>query len=246
MINFFDYGERVPDSQRVPEINSYHAMVERYRAITHDGFAQSIVRRARGGRVLDVGTGTGQVAIALSRSGFFRDVVGCDISEAMIEKARETAKRDGAADAVTFVVGDATRLPFVSHEFDVVVCHNLLHYFSKPLDVVREMKRVAKPRGKIFIRDILRPPVFLQPIVSSFFGIRLGQSLQRVYRDALRAALTPDAWASCYSEFDPREYEIKTFFITHRGIEPRNVSFGHSLILSPPSFFLRCAQKIYW
>ena len=101
----------------------------------------ALTRIARGDRVLDVGSGTGSAARAtLQRVGPTRAVVGIDIAEAMVDRAR----RD-VPDA-DFVVGAAATLPFAQASFRVVVCSSAIFYL--PIQrAMREWARVLVPGG---------------------------------------------------------------------------------------------------
>ncbi len=101
-----------------------------------------------GQRVLDVATGTGLVAFALARRGC--DVVGVDQSDDMLTVAR--AHLSGRPDLqcrVTFVQGEAERLPFEDGEFDALTFTYLLRYVDDRAATMRELARVVKPRGRI-------------------------------------------------------------------------------------------------
>ncbi len=106
-------------------------------------------------RALDVCTGTGDLALALLEGGA-REVEGCDLAEAMLDRAEEKAKG-----RVRFRVGDAERLPYPDAAFDVVTigfgARNLQH-----LDTgLREMCRVLAPGGRLAILEFSRPPNLL-------------------------------------------------------------------------------------
>jgi demethylmenaquinone methyltransferase/2-methoxy-6-polyprenyl-1,4-benzoquinol methylase len=95
-----------------------------------------------GQRVLDVATGTGLVASELARRG--ADVVGLDQSEQMLAQARERL-----GDRVTFVHGEAERLPFADAEFDALTFTYLLRYVDDRAATMRELARVVRPGGRI-------------------------------------------------------------------------------------------------
>lgn len=97
---------------------------------------------ARADAVLDVGCGTGALTGSLIRWGPAR-VIGVDIDAQTLAFARE--RRDGAA----YVQGDAHRLPFPDHSFDVVCCHFLLLWLANPARGVREMARVLRTGGYV-------------------------------------------------------------------------------------------------
>src|SRR5436190_10689155 len=95
-----------------------------------------------GQRVLDVATGTGLVAHELADRG--ADVVGLDQSEDMLAVARERL-----GDRVTFVRGEAERLPFADAEFDALTFTYLLRYVDDRAATMRELARVVRPGGRI-------------------------------------------------------------------------------------------------
>lgn len=95
--------------------------------------------------VLDVGCGTGSVAITAARRG--ASVTGLDIAAEMLARTRENA--DVAGVDVTVRQGDVTALPFDSNSFDVVLS-SLGHIYGDPADeAAGELLRVARPGGHI-------------------------------------------------------------------------------------------------
>ncbi len=102
-----------------------------------------------GARLLDVATGTGMVATALARrSGC--SVVALDQSEAMLGAARARVDRDPELAArISFVRGEAERLPFAAAEFDGLTFTYLLRYVDDRRATMRELARVVKPGGRI-------------------------------------------------------------------------------------------------
>ncbi len=100
-------------------------------------------------RVLDVGCGVGNTACLIAEQ-YGSHVQGIDISEVMIAKAKERARRLGLQDLVEFRVADALELPFEDDSFDVVIVESVLTPLpgDKKL-ALREMVRVVRPRGRI-------------------------------------------------------------------------------------------------
>lgn len=99
-----------------------------------------------GDEVLDVGCGTGNVAITAARRG--ADVTGLDVTPEMLEAARENAAVAGVDD-VDWHEGTATDLPFDDDRFDVTLsCVG--HMFAVPADAAaRELLRVTRPGGTV-------------------------------------------------------------------------------------------------
>ena len=102
-----------------------------------------------GERVLDVATGTGMVAAALVRRSGCR-VVALDQSEAMLGAAQRRIESDPRlAGRVSFVTGEAERLPFADGEFDALSFTYLLRYVDDRAATMRELARVVRPGGRI-------------------------------------------------------------------------------------------------
>jgi demethylmenaquinone methyltransferase/2-methoxy-6-polyprenyl-1,4-benzoquinol methylase len=121
-----------------------------------------LVRRcalAPGMRVLDLCTGTGDVARALARSG--AEVIGLDASGEMLAMAR--AREDG----LTYVQGDALALPFPDGTFDAVTIAFGNRNVASLDRLYAEMRRVAKPGGRVVSLEINRPP--FRPLAGLFF-----------------------------------------------------------------------------
>ena len=101
------------------------------------------LRAAGAQRVLDIGCGTGIFATRV-RDELGVDVVGCDLSQGMLEQAR------ARSDRVSWVRGDSTRLPLRDGAVDGVVCTEAFHFFDQAA-ALAEFHRVLKPGGTLLI-----------------------------------------------------------------------------------------------
>ena len=101
-----------------------------------------------GGRILDVGLGTGISLADYSRSNH---IVGVDYSEPMLRKARARVVAHGLAHVEALVVMDAQRLGFPNAIFDVVVAQFVITAVPDPEATLDEFARVAKPGGEIIL-----------------------------------------------------------------------------------------------
>ncbi len=122
---------------------------------------------ACGDRVLDIATGTGDLAFAIRKAGA-TEVIGTDFSDEMIEAARKKAPKHGKD--VTFDVADALDLPFDDGSFDACTVsfglRNMVDYDA----ALREMRRVLRPGGSAIVLEMtpFRRP-FLGPLFRVYF-----------------------------------------------------------------------------
>ncbi|WP_327051325.1 class I SAM-dependent methyltransferase [Halomicrococcus gelatinilyticus] len=93
-------------------------------------------------KVLEIACGTGRFTVMLAERG--TDIVGLDISSAMLQQGRHKARQAGVADHLEFMRGDAGRLPFPDDHFDAVFAMRFFHLADTPATFLSEMRRVAK------------------------------------------------------------------------------------------------------
>lgn len=105
-----------------------------------------------GKRILDIGCGDGELAVALSKRG--ANVCGVDLSAKAIEAARERAREKGAD--IRFEVVDAQNLPYSSGAFDAVIAITVLCFVEKPDAILNEAVRTLRPGGRLVIGELGR------------------------------------------------------------------------------------------
>lgn len=93
-------------------------------------------------RVLEIACGTGRFTVMLAERG--ADIVGLDISAAMLQQGRQKARNAGVSDHLEFMRGDAARLPFPDDHFDTVFAMRFFHLADTPASFMSEMCRVSK------------------------------------------------------------------------------------------------------
>ncbi|MFQ5353007.1 MAG: methyltransferase domain-containing protein [Dehalococcoidia bacterium] len=135
--------------------HGHHAsVVAQHKRRTADADAAYLLPHLRPGmRVLDVGCGPGTItqglAAAVAPGG---EAVGMDAVPEIVDEAAKHAAPGGAA-RLRFQTGDVYALPFEAGSFDVVHAHQLLQHLTRPVEALREMRRVAKRGGLIAVRD---------------------------------------------------------------------------------------------
>jgi demethylmenaquinone methyltransferase/2-methoxy-6-polyprenyl-1,4-benzoquinol methylase len=153
--------------------------------------AADLARVGPGDRVLDVATGTGDLALELAaRVGPGGEVIGSDFAEGMLERAREkAAARDQGRDGVRprFEWGDALELQYPSGSFDAATVGFGARNFADLARGLSEMRRVVRPGGRVVVLEITTP---VRPPLSTFYALwfdRLVPLLGRAAQAAARA-----------------------------------------------------------
>jgi SAM-dependent methyltransferase len=159
------YLKQVSANVRAFDVSS-DAMYDALVATVLEGFyarvAGEVAAAHPGGKVLEIGSGPGRLAVRLAREVPGTTLTGIDISDAMVERAARRAAGAGLSERVRFEVGDVGALPLPDQEFDGVVSTLSLHHWSDPASGLAEIHRVLKPGGEAWIYDLahwLWPPV---------------------------------------------------------------------------------------
>ncbi|MSQ94041.1 MAG: methyltransferase domain-containing protein [Gemmataceae bacterium] len=143
--------------------------------------------------VLDVGTGTAQIPIALCQRQPTVHVVAIDMAEQMLRVGQTNVERAGLSERIHLRLCDAKRMPFAAGNVDAAMSNSIVHHIPTPFAVLAEMIRVVKPGGLLFVRDLLRPvdETSLRQLVQTYAGDANAHQ-QKMFGDSLHAALTLD------------------------------------------------------
>ena len=120
--------------------------------------------------ILDIATGTGDVALEVVRQhGDQRKVFGLDFSEAMIRKAHRKLSTKGLSERIALSLGDALVLPFRENTFNASVMAFGLRNIVKKEQALSEMVRVIKEGGKVIILEFTLPQRGLMKMIYPFY-----------------------------------------------------------------------------
>lgn len=126
-----------------------------------------MVRDAGARQVLDLATGTGDLAVAMARAIDRAHITGADLSPGMVDIGRRKVAEHGLADRVELVVADALALPFADNSFDAVTIAFGVRNFGDLAAGYAEMARVLRPGGLLVVLE-LTPPA--SKIVKPFYN----------------------------------------------------------------------------
>ena len=110
-----------------------------------------------GDRILDICTGTGDVAIRFAQNDEMGEIVGIDLSEEMLRIARRKTKRNGLGRRITLLEGDALHLPFEDNRFDTTTIAFGLRNIEHHRKGICEMVRVLRHGGQLLILEFSPP-----------------------------------------------------------------------------------------
>lgn len=111
-------------------------------------------------QLLDVATGTGDLALEVHKQLKPEKIIGIDIAVKMLDIGRTKLKRKGLTEIITFEEGDSENLPFEDNSFDAVIVAFGVRNFANVEKGLQEMIRVLRPEGKCVILEFSKPKVF--------------------------------------------------------------------------------------
>ena len=108
-------------------------------------------------KILDLACGPGLISKNLSSIFPKSEIIGIDISKYSIKLAKKNCR---GIKNVKFIIGSAQNIPFPNDYFDIIICKDSLHHFQNALKSIKEMYRVVKKNGIIYIQDLRRDVPF--------------------------------------------------------------------------------------
>lgn len=149
--------------------------------------AVKMVAESKPYRILDVATGTGDLAINLAHNTSADEVVGLDLSEKMLEVGRQKVETAGLTHCVTFIQGDCLALPFPDESFDCITVAYGVRNFASLLDGYKEMYRVLRHGGMLCVVELSTPRGRIVRPLYNFYTKRVIPWLGRLVSKDVRA-----------------------------------------------------------
>jgi ubiquinone/menaquinone biosynthesis C-methylase UbiE len=157
---------QMPEQFKLTDAYSYDSVTPEFDRFT-ERFTTALAARlvsfadvSVGEHVLDIGTGTGIVALKAARKvGTTGRVTGIDLSDGMLAAAQAKSIQVGLGGRIDFRKMDAEQLAFTDRSFDSVLSLFALLHFPNPGDALREMFRVLRPGGKLVVAVGSSPPL---------------------------------------------------------------------------------------
>ncbi|MDO6802395.1 bifunctional demethylmenaquinone methyltransferase/2-methoxy-6-polyprenyl-1,4-benzoquinol methylase UbiE [Wenyingzhuangia sp. 1_MG-2023] len=119
-----------------------------------------IVKATEPKKILDIATGTGDLAIMLSNSISTAKIIGLDISAGMLEVGNEKIKTLGLSNSIEMVLGDSEKIPYEDNYFDAITVSYGVRNFEDLNKGLQEIHRVLKPGGTFVVLETSVPTKF--------------------------------------------------------------------------------------
>jgi demethylmenaquinone methyltransferase/2-methoxy-6-polyprenyl-1,4-benzoquinol methylase len=188
------------------------------------------------GRVLDIATGTGDLALLIATKHPLAEVVGLDPSSKMLDVAREKVGARGLADRVRLELGTAEELPYPDRHFDAVSIAFGIRNVPDRLRALREMARVSRGGGRVAILELSEPRSGLMGPVARFHvhtvvpwlgGLLSGSREYRYLQRSIAAFPPPSEFAAMMEQAGLQVLRVVpfTFGVCHLYVgEPRRAA----------------------
>lgn len=179
-----------------PEVMDTEAEAQEYDAMdflaVNSAFAQDAIAIApEVATVLDSGTGTARIPILIAQQRPQWQITAIDLADSMLALAHRNVRQAGLGDRIQLEKVDSKQLPYADNSFDVVMSNSIVHHLPDPLPYLRELKRVLRPQGGIFLRDLARPDseAEVDRLVAAI-GPEYNAHQAQLFRESLFAAFT--------------------------------------------------------
>ena len=183
-----------PEAMDTPdEVRQYDAMDH---SEVNDRFVADFLAAhgsCRGGEILDVGTGTARIPIALARADAKARILALDLAENMLARAAENIAEAGLEGRIRCLRGDVKGLAptLGGQQFEAVISNTIIHHIPEPAPALEAMKGRVAPGGTLMVRDLARPDSReeVARLVQLYAGNETPEA-RGLFEDSLHAALT--------------------------------------------------------
>lgn len=142
-------------------------------------------------RVFDAGTGTALIPLELVRRSRAFTVVAADAAAEMLLLAQQNIAGAGFSARITTSLVDCKAIDSPGDAYDIVMSNSIIHHIPEPRVVFRELVRILRPGGLLFLRDLFRPQTDgeVERLVALYAGDSHPRQ-QQLFRQSFHAALT--------------------------------------------------------
>ena len=182
-----DKGSNTTKKEQVAEMfnkiaGKYDVMNRFLSARTDIGWRKKAIRKLKKDQpihILDVATGTADMALMAYKILQPHQITGIDISEGMLELGRKKIEKEGLKDKIQLYTGDSETIKFPDNTFDAVMVAFGVRNFENLENGLAEMQRVLKPGGRLIVLEFSKPR---RKVVKSLYNLYMGIVAPQVAR----------------------------------------------------------------
>lgn len=181
------------------------------------------VQKENPSTILDIATGTGDLAIAMARATPAK-ITGFDLSAGMLEVGKKKVAEENLGDRIEMIQGDAENMPFADDSFDVITVAFGVRNFENLEKGLNEIYRVLKPSGKFIILEFSQPQSFPMKQLYAFYSKAILPKIgKKISKDQSAYTYLPDSVKAF-----PYGEEMKKILKKSKFVEPydKKLTFG--------------------
>jgi len=186
-------GGAIEDSSEMT-MEQYSFIMEKQLGKEYKRFAEGLLKMCTphpGAAVLEIGPGPGWAGINLLRRRNDLNLTGIEASSDMIRVASANASKEGFA-KTKYIIGIVENMnQFIDSQFDLVISRDSLHHWTDPRRAFKEISRVLKPEGNLYIHDSRRDMALPGRIIVSVFSRFIPKNMAFHWKASIAASYTP-------------------------------------------------------
>jgi len=174
-------------------IEAYGEHAHKHMKSVYRHFAAKLFNnKLRGIDLVDVGTGTGLLAVEIAKKGdIIQKITALDLSGNIIKTAKEYAQSERLDKDIEFICASGAELPFEDKSIGVIISNASLHHWVDPVRVFREIKRVLSDSGFCMVRDNMRLPAVGAPLIEMICALKhMSTEGKQLWEAAINASYT--------------------------------------------------------
>jgi ubiquinone/menaquinone biosynthesis C-methylase UbiE len=176
---------------------------------------KNVINPSQNAKVLEIGPGPGWAGIFLlkERDDIFLDAI--EASPDMIRVAANNAKDEGVADRVNYMQAVVENMQKISdNKYDLVISRESLHHWDDPLKGFKEISRVLKQDGKIYIEDHRRDIGFFAKCIVNIIGPLMAGKMAKYWKSSINAGYTPKEIEKMIGSISRKNWIVKADILT--------------------------------
>jgi ubiquinone/menaquinone biosynthesis C-methylase UbiE len=206
-------GEAIEDTREMT-MEKYSETMKKQLGKEYKRFAENVIHKinpVQNAVVLEIGPGPGWAGINLLLKRPDLRLEGIEVSTDMVRVATENAKKEGLAERTRYITCAGEHMAQISdHYCDLVISRDSLHHWTDPQKVFREIKRVLKPGGKIYIHDHRRDLNLFGRCIVNVASFLIAGDMGKYWKSSIAAAYTKEEIEAIFHEIENSDWKVVT------------------------------------